>query len=232
MGHFPPLFLHLCPFIELTDDWIQTTDLWYWKWLLYQLSHNHYPNYILFTWISWADKNTIWTQDFILYKIDFNKFRLDKTERSFVSWPNVGALNVIRVSVIKGKVVEQKGWVSLSHFSLPETLGINQSIMAFSLIWRSENGRSGMVNVFCQIIDDKTFVQQQQSAAKRLPQLSGLVCVFHPAASGSSPKHTIYAFFNLYCSICHLNWDVKRMRINKRGQDWPILKRNKSKQES
>ena len=29
----------------------------------------------------------------------------------------------------------------------------------------------------------------------------GFVCAFHPAAPGSSPKHTIYAFFNLYLSF-------------------------------
>ena len=29
--------------INVADDWIQTVDLWYWKWLLYQLSHNHCP---------------------------------------------------------------------------------------------------------------------------------------------------------------------------------------------
>ena len=28
--------------------------------------------------------------------------------------------------------------------------------------------------------------------------LSGFVCIFHPAAPGSSPKHTIYAFSNLF----------------------------------
>ena len=27
-------------------------------------------------------------------------------------------------------------------------------------------------------------------------QLSGLICAFHPAAPGSSPKHTIYAFYS------------------------------------
>ena len=26
----------------------------------------------------------------------------------------------------------------------------------------------------------------------------GFVCTYHPAAQGSNPKHTIYAFFNLY----------------------------------
>ena len=28
-------------------------------------------------------------------------------------------------------------------------------------------------------------------------KLSGFICDFHPAALGSSPKHTIYAFTNL-----------------------------------
>ena len=31
--------------------------------------------------------------------------------------------------------------------------------------------------------------------------LSGLVCAFHPAAPGSTPKHTIYAFI-IYSQIC------------------------------
>ena len=31
-----------------------------------------------------------------------------------------------------------------------------------------------------------------------LLQLSGFVCAFHPAAPSLSPKHTIYAFINLY----------------------------------
>ena len=30
--------------IHFADDWIQTMDLWYWKQLLYQLSHNHCPS--------------------------------------------------------------------------------------------------------------------------------------------------------------------------------------------
>ena len=30
-------------------------------------------------------------------------------------------------------------------------------------------------------------------------QLRGFVCAYHPAATGSNPKHTIYTFFNLYC---------------------------------
>ena len=28
--------------INFADNWIRTTDLWSQKWLLYQLSHNHY----------------------------------------------------------------------------------------------------------------------------------------------------------------------------------------------
>ena len=30
------------------------------------------------------------------------------------------------------------------------------------------------------------------------PQLHGFVCAYNPAVLGSNPKHTIYAFFNLY----------------------------------
>ena len=32
------------------DDWIRTTDLWYWKQLLYQLSHNHCPIHPSYIW--------------------------------------------------------------------------------------------------------------------------------------------------------------------------------------
>ena len=41
--------------------------------------------------------------------------------------------------------------------------------------------------------------------------LSGLVCAFHPAALGLSPKHTIYAFIHLlkYCT-------VEKTKINKK----------------
>ena len=35
--------------INLADDWTRTTDLWFWKQPLYQLSHNHYcPQWSLF----------------------------------------------------------------------------------------------------------------------------------------------------------------------------------------
>ena len=52
-----------------------------------------------------------------------------------------------------------------------------------------------------------------------LTLLSGFVCALHHAALGLSPKHTIYSFFHfilfkLY--ICHLNWNVKGMNINKK----------------
>ena len=54
---------------------------------------------------------------------------------------------------------------------------------------------------------------------------SGFVCNFHPAAMGSSPKHTIYAF-SIY--ICHLNWNVKRTKIIKKrpGLAHFFLKKN------
>ena len=54
MGHSRSLFLYFCLFntqltvnkcsINFADDWIRTADLWYWKQLLYQLSHNHCPS--------------------------------------------------------------------------------------------------------------------------------------------------------------------------------------------
>ena len=28
--------------INFADDWIRAVDLWYWKRMLYQLSHNHF----------------------------------------------------------------------------------------------------------------------------------------------------------------------------------------------
>ena len=46
IGHFRPLYLCLSvQWIEnyFDDDWVQTTDLWCRKRLLYQLSHNHCP---------------------------------------------------------------------------------------------------------------------------------------------------------------------------------------------
>ena len=36
--------------------------------------------------------------------------------------------------------------------------------------------------------------------------LSGFVYIFHPAAPGSSPKHTIYAFINLYLN--YVLWKI------------------------
>ena len=45
------------------------------------------------------------------------------------------------------------------------------------------------------------------------PYISGFVCPFHLAAPGSSPKHTIYAFINLYLN-CSL-WN-RRKRTEKR----------------
>ena len=45
----------------------------------------------------------------------------------------------------------------------------------------------------------------------REPYLRGFVCASHPAALGSNPKHTSYAFFNLYCTCME-----KRTKINKK----------------
>ena len=59
--------------------------------------------------------------------------------------------------------------------------------------------------------------------SRRPPQLRGFVCACHPAATGSNPMHTIYAFFNLYYWSCN----EKRMKKQKRGRDWPIFKKEK-----
>ena len=64
------------------------------------------------------------------------------------------------------------------------------------------------------------------------PQLSGFICTFHPAAPGSSPKHTIYAFSFYIVQIvyiCHSNWNVKRTKSSKKrpgmAQFYKIRKR-------
>ena len=34
--------------INFANDWIRTSDLWFWKQPLYQLSHNHCPKIAFF----------------------------------------------------------------------------------------------------------------------------------------------------------------------------------------
>ena len=51
--------------------------------------------------------------------------------------------------------------------------------------------------------------------------LRGYVCVYHPAAAGSNPKHTIYAFFNLY----YWNCIEEIMKINKKRQGLAQIKK-------
>ena len=47
----------------------------------------------------------------------------------------------------------------------------------------------------------------------------GFICAYHPAALGSNPKHTIYAF-----PICIIEIVMKKdENKQKRGQDWPIF---------
>ena len=46
----------------------------------------------------------------------------------------------------------------------------------------------------------------------RLPLLLGIICAYHPAAMGSNPKHTIYAFFNWY----YWNCNEKRTKIKEK----------------
>ena len=41
-----------CSIIKFADDWIQSADLWYRKWQLYQLSHFNYPSCWYFSKIS------------------------------------------------------------------------------------------------------------------------------------------------------------------------------------
>ena len=46
----------------------------------------------------------------------------------------------------------------------------------------------------------------------KLTKLRGFICAYHPAAPGSNPKHTIYAFFNLYYWNC-----IKKItKVNKK----------------
>ena len=57
MGHSLPLFLCFRLFNSVNikqlfnksfaNDWIRTTDLWCWRRLLYQLSHNHCPSTVI-----------------------------------------------------------------------------------------------------------------------------------------------------------------------------------------
>ena len=37
-----------CSILKFANDWIRTTGLWYWKRPLYQLSHNHRPNCLVY----------------------------------------------------------------------------------------------------------------------------------------------------------------------------------------
>ena len=64
-----------------------------------------------------------------------------------------------------------------------------------------------------------------------LPQLSGFVFVFHLAAPGSNPKHTIYAFSIYIVQTVYLSIEFEREKNEnktKRGRDWPIKKKKKT----
>ena len=64
MGHSRPHFLYFRLFntvdskimlnINFADDWIQTATHWYWKQLLYQLSHNHCLIHLSFS-VGWSN---------------------------------------------------------------------------------------------------------------------------------------------------------------------------------
>ena len=44
------------------------------------------------------------------------------------------------------------------------------------------------------------------------------ICLSHPSAPGLSPKHIIYAFFNLYCSnFIFVIWNVERINKKRPG---------------
>ena len=49
-GPFPASFFFISVFFA--NDWIRTTDLWNWKRLLYQLSHNHCPDFYTLTLVA------------------------------------------------------------------------------------------------------------------------------------------------------------------------------------
>ena len=39
---------------KIADDWTRTTDLWFWKQLLYQMSHKHCPDRLTHCFFKWA----------------------------------------------------------------------------------------------------------------------------------------------------------------------------------
>ena len=55
---------------------------------------------------------------------------------------------------------------------------------------------------------------QQLINSRQPPQLRCFIWVYHVAAQGSNPVHTINAFFNL--DYLHLYWNEKRTKINKK----------------
>ena len=82
VGHSRPLFIYFCLFntvdnkqifnINFANDLIQTSDLWYWKRPLYQLSHNHCLESLLY-----ARKLFIrWTTDALQLQTSEKKFPL------------------------------------------------------------------------------------------------------------------------------------------------------------
>ena len=56
-----------------------------------------------------------------------------------------------------------------------------------------------------------TGLEQNRSIVGRPTLLCGMVRAYHPVAVDSNPKHTIYAFFNLY----YLNCNEKRTKKQK-----------------
>ena len=70
LGHSRPLFLFFLSYQQLTvntfiikscGDWIWTSELWYWKRPLCQLSHNHFLQVVFraLVWHSWQGNRSV-----------------------------------------------------------------------------------------------------------------------------------------------------------------------------
>ena len=69
-------------------------------------------------------------------------------------------------------------------------------------------------------------IETSRMASRRIEKyflLRGFICAYHPAAPGSNPKHTIYAFFQFVLDMC---WEGNEHK-QKRGRDWPIFFKKK-----
>ena len=116
MGHSRPLFFFIFVFsmqltvykcsINFADDWIRTADLLYRKRPLYQLSHNHCPNYYYF--LSLTIKSALVAIDVSPKVFSCLKISHWNVSKSFakwqVQWNKVRGL--ILIFLTKSKTVE------------------------------------------------------------------------------------------------------------------------------